>query len=170
MHITPLDLRKQDFNKKIMGYDVDEVKSFLEMVATELENVNRRNHELEEKLVGLEEQNKTYKKIEQQIQDTLMTAQRVTDEVKVNAQKEADLLLKDAQIRVQKEIQISHEKVLQHQRELAKLRQQKGIFISRFRTLVNSQMEMLNILQSDDEEAGAGESREDGNNANTATD
>ncbi len=157
MNITPLDIRKQVFNNKIWGLDPDEVKTFLEMVASALENKNREHAETDERLKSLEARIQTYQKIEQNMQDTLMTAQRITNEIKVNAQKEAELIVKDAQLRAHKQMEIAREKVLQHERDLATVRNQKAMFVSRFRSLVNTQLEMLQILEKDDSMGGADE-------------
>lgn len=157
MNITPLDIRKQVFNSKIWGYDPDEVKNFLEMIAAALETTNRDHTQDSEKMKSLETRLETYQKIEQNMQDTLMTAQRITDEIKANAQKEAELIVKDAQIRAHKQMEIAREKVLQYERDLATVRHQKAMFVSRFRSLVNTQLEMLHILETDSTAAKAEE-------------
>jgi cell division initiation protein len=150
MHITPLDIRKQTFSKKTFGADGEEVKNFLDMVASSIENMTKDFADKEDRLKGLEKQIEIYKNIEQNMQDTLMTAQRITDEIKVNAQKEADLIVKDAQIRAHKEMEIAREKALQFQREVADLRHQKGMFLARFRSLLTTQLEMLNVMEGEE--------------------
>lgn len=149
MRITPLDIRKQEFSKVMRGYDADEVKNFLEMVAAELENVIKEGQDNTEKVKSMGTQLEMYKKIEQNMQETLMTAQRLTDEIKVNAQKEADLIVKEAQVRASREVETAREKAMQFHAEMATLKHQKGMFISRFKSLVNTQIEMLNILEKD---------------------
>ncbi len=153
MRITPLDIRKQVFAKKMFGYDVYEVKSFMEMIASELEQVNREVHEFTEKIKTIESELGTYKNIEKNMQDTLMTAQKITDEIKVNAQKEAELIVKDAQIHAHKEKEIAREKVLNYEKELTTLKHQKEVFVSRFRSMVKTQLEMLSILEKDENES-----------------
>jgi len=100
MRITPLDIRKQPFRKVWNGFDVEAVNSFLEMVASEYESIIRQNSEYATHIKNLEERLEGYTKIERVLNETLLTAQRATDEARVNAQKEAELILKDANLRL----------------------------------------------------------------------
>ncbi|MBN1983930.1 MAG: DivIVA domain-containing protein, partial [Chitinivibrionales bacterium] len=88
MRITPLDIRKQPFRKQIMGFDRDEVNSFLEMVANEFEQMIRQNDELSTNAKLLHERLDNFEKIEKTLNETLLSAQRISDEARLNAQKE----------------------------------------------------------------------------------
>ena len=64
MRITPLDIRKQPFRKTVMGFDRDEVNSFLEMVANEFEQIIKQNDEQATNVKLLQERIDSYEKIE----------------------------------------------------------------------------------------------------------
>ena len=146
MRITPLDIRKQPFRKTVMGFDRDEVNSFLEMVASEFEQINKQNDELATKVKLLQERIDTYEKIEKTLNETLITAQRATDEAKLNAQKEAELIIKDAQIRASKYEDRSRQKVNELESELMSLRTQRDSFLARFKSMLRDQLALLDVI------------------------
>ena len=80
MRLTPLDIRKQPFRKIFKGFDPDAVNSFLEMVASEYEMLIRQNDEFATQIKLLEQKMEGYTKIEHVLNETLITAQKATDE------------------------------------------------------------------------------------------
>ncbi len=159
MRITPLDIRKQPFRKTMMGFDKDEVNSFLEMVANEFEQTIRQNDELATKVKTLEARIEEYEKIERTLNETLLTAQRATDEARLNAQKEAELILKDAQIRADKYEDQSRMRVNQLESELHSLKTQRDSFLARFKSMLRDQLALLEVISGslkDKENGGSG--------------
>ncbi|HEX9252217.1 MAG TPA: DivIVA domain-containing protein, partial [Ignavibacteriaceae bacterium] len=75
MKISPIEIRQQEFTKKMRGYDPDEVQNFLESLAEELDKLNNENESLKIEFESLTEQINEYKKIEKNLQDTLLSAQ-----------------------------------------------------------------------------------------------
>ncbi|MDD5674457.1 MAG: DivIVA domain-containing protein [Chitinivibrionales bacterium] len=149
MRITPLDIRKQPFRKKMVGFDPDEVNSFLEMVAAEFENVIKQNDELATQVKQREQKLETYVKIEKTLNDTLLTAQKATDDARMNAQKEAELILRDAQVRADKYEDDSRHRVHQLESELVALRNQRDSFLARFQSMLKTQLGLLSIISGD---------------------
>ena len=159
MRITPLDIRKQPFRKTVMGFDRDEVNSFLEMVANEFEQIIKQNDELATNVKLLQERINAYEKIEKTLNETLITAQRATDEAKLNAQKEAELIIKDAQIRANKYEDRSRQKVNELESELMSLRTQRDSFLVRFKSMLRDQLALLDVISgSIKDKDGDGES------------
>jgi cell division initiation protein len=124
MRITPIDIQQKQFKVKFRGFDMEEVYSFLEIIREELEELLKENTMLKEKLTILENQIEEYKKIEQSIRDTLMTAQQLVDEYKNNAKKEAELILKEAEIKAENIIKEAQDKVVKIHEDIVDL---KGI-------------------------------------------
>lgn len=149
MRITPLDIRKQPFRKKVMGFDPDEVNSFLEMVANEYEGVIKQNSDLAAELKVVAEKLEDYQKIEKTLNQTLLTAQKATDEARVNAQKEAELILKDAQLRARIYEDEARQRVNKLDSELLTLRNQRDSFLSRFKAVLKTQLELVNTIGGD---------------------
>jgi cell division initiation protein len=149
MRITPLDIRKQPFRKTLMGFDTDEVNSFLEMVASEFEAVIRRSDELSAQLKNYESKLEGYVKIEKTLNETLLTAQKATDEARVNAQKEAELIIKDSQIRAERYEDDARKRVHDLESQLVTLKTQRDSFLARFKSLLRTQLELLGIISDD---------------------
>ena len=78
MKLTPLDIRKQEFKKIMRGYDPVEVDTFLDMVASDLEEALKQQKESRERIIELETQLKDYRQIEKTLQQTLLQAQEAT--------------------------------------------------------------------------------------------
>jgi cell division initiation protein len=149
MRITPLDIRKQPFRKTFRGFDSDEVNSFLEMVANEFETVISQNSEMMTQIKNMEIRLDGYTKIEKTLNETLLTAQKATDEARHNAQKEAELIIKDAQIRAGRYEDESRHRVHELESELVSLKNQRDSFLARFRSMLKTQVELLAIISDD---------------------
>jgi len=146
MRLTPLDIRKQPFMKKLMGFDPDQVNSFLEQVASEYEQIVRQNDELSAQVREQTSQLDQYRKIEKILNDTLITAQRATDEGRINAQKEAELILRDAQLRAEKYEEKSRQTVSQLESDIISLRTQRDSFLTRLRSMLKDQLALVDIM------------------------
>lgn len=96
--LTPLEIQKQNFNKALRGYSSDEVRGYLHLVAEELETLLREVERLTRDNQVIREEMKEHSEREQILKDTLLSAQRVSEDVKTNARKEAELIVKDAEL------------------------------------------------------------------------
>jgi cell division initiation protein len=155
MHITPLDIRKQRFRKTLMGFDPDQVNSFLEMVAGEFETLIRKTDELSTQLKYSQKKLEDYEKIEKTLTDTLLTAQRSTDDARLNSQKEAELIIKDGQIRADRYEDASRNRVHKYEAQLASLRAQRDSFLTRFKSMLRDQLALLDVISGDVADVGS---------------
>jgi len=147
MSITPLDIQNKEFERAFRGYDIEDVDEFLDRVAKDLENLLRENSDLKEQVSQLQEQNKSYHKMEETMHNAIVVAQETAEEVKHNAKREADLLRREAEREAQKIYEDARHrarKVLSEQEELFK---QAHVFKIRFRSFLEAQ---LAALESED--------------------
>jgi cell division initiation protein len=149
MRITPLDIRKQPFRKTMRGFDPDEVNSFLEMVASEFEAIIKQDNDVQGQVKNFEQKLEHYVKIEKTLNDTLLTAQKATDDARINAQKEAELIMKDAQIRAGRYEDDTRRRVHELESELVSLKTQRDSFLARFRSMLKTQLELLAVISDD---------------------
>ena len=98
MNLTPLDIQKQTFSRSLKGYNQDEVRAYLHLMAEELERVVRDVDRLSRENAMLREDLQDHSQREQILKDTLLSAQRVSEEVRATARKEAELIVKDAEL------------------------------------------------------------------------
>ena len=103
MRMTAMDIRQQQFAVRMFrGFDPQEVDAFLEEMADEVEELSRENAHLKEQLNAFEEKSRGVEGREKTLQDALVTTQRIAEDFKENARREAELVLRDAQLRSQK--------------------------------------------------------------------
>ena len=149
MRLTPLDIRKQEFKKAMRGLDADEVNAFLSTLADEYEAVINDNKALRERLLELDDKVQEYRNMEKTLRDTLLTAERVTVEAKENARREADILVKEAEIEAEKSVRDIRNSAMKLRQEIQILKQQKDGYLSRLRILVESHMKFIESAETD---------------------
>ena len=98
MHLTALDIQKQTFSTKFKGYHADEVRAYLHMVAEEVERLVRDIDRLSRENAMLREDLDDHTHREQILKDTLLSAQKVSEDVRATAHKDAELIVKDAEL------------------------------------------------------------------------
>jgi len=94
--ITPLEIQNHQFRTKWRGLDPVEVESFLAMVSEEIEDLTRSKSEFESRLRTLEAENAEHRERERTLRDTLLSAQRASDDIRGAAHKEAELIVQQA--------------------------------------------------------------------------
>ena len=155
MNITPLDIRKQTFGRSFRGYNREEVETFLEMVAETSERLNEVNASLQNKVKELEASVDKYQQLEQTLQDTLVMAQRIADEATESARKEAQVIVKDAELKADRALEDAHHGVNKIKQEIMTLQGERDAFIARIKGLCHGQLELLEVFSEHKEEAEA---------------
>jgi cell division initiation protein len=103
MRVSPTDIRQQSFTVRLFrGFDPQEVDAFLEDVAEDLEFAIKENTTLREQLAAMEERMRAVGEREKILQETLVATQRVTEEMKEAAKREAGLHLREAELQGEK--------------------------------------------------------------------
>ncbi|MBV8518304.1 MAG: DivIVA domain-containing protein [Acidobacteria bacterium] len=97
-NLTPLEIQKQTFSRALKGYNPDEVRAYLHLVAEEIERLVRENDRLTRDSAVLREDLEDHSNRERILKDTLLSAQKVAEDLTVNARKEAELIVKDAEL------------------------------------------------------------------------
>ena len=149
MRITPLDVRKQDFKRSMRGFDADEVRAFLTTLADEYEAVLVDNKQLRERVLEQDEKLAEYRNLERTLRDTLMTAERVTQEARETAQKQGELLVGEARQKVERVLAEGRARLEDLRRESLALHREKETFLGRFRSLAEAQIQFVEAHRSD---------------------
>lgn len=146
MKITPLDIQQQQFKGKLFGgLNPEEVDSFLQMVAHEMENLNRENALLKEQVAKAAADAEAFTQRERDLRDTLLAAQKISEEMKNNARKEAELAVAEAEVQAEKIVADAESRLIQLKNEIQELRMQKAQFEASFRSLLDSHNKMLSL-------------------------
>jgi cell division initiation protein len=121
--MTATDIRQQQFAVRLFrGFDPQEVDAFLEEMADDVDELSRENALLREQLLQLEEKNRGVEGREKTLQETLVTTQKIAEEFKENARREAELVLREAHLRAEKFMQDAREEHAKLTAEVSALR------------------------------------------------
>ncbi len=150
MKISPIDIRESRFKTAFRGYDRKDVEAFLTMVARDFENLLMENNELRETIKQLTNQIEEYKTRESSLREAVIAAQKVANEMKEAAKKEADIILSKAEFQAERIIDNANRRVTELMKDISELKRQKVEFISRLQMLLEGHQKLLSV-QRDDE-------------------
>jgi len=97
MKVTPLDLRQQKFKTVMRGYDRAEVEAFLNETAEDYEQALREADRLRDDLARSQTSLDEHREGERNLRNTLLTAQKLADEIRNNAESEGKRLVREAE-------------------------------------------------------------------------
>ena len=145
MKITPLDIQQMVFRTKLRGYDREEVNRFLEELAQTVESLNRDNAMLRERLAVMEQQVSELKRTETTLSNTLVAAQSLADDVKRSANRDAELIVKEAELKAGEVIRQARVELAETQRDLSQLQKQRLLMVERMRATLHTFERMLDV-------------------------
>jgi cell division initiation protein len=143
MKLTPIDIQQQQFRKTMRGFDSREVQSFLDLVAQQLGELSRENNELRVDLRRTQREIDDYKSRETTLKEAMLTAQRAIEEIREQAQKEAQLVISEAELRADKIVQHTYGKVNKVLEEMSELKRLRARAIEELRGIVHTHTRML---------------------------
>jgi len=150
LKLTPLEIKKQRFKSRVRGYDPAEVETFLEMVADEYESILNEKNRLGDEVTKLKTQLRDYQQVEKTLQETLMNAQETVSQSRENSKREAQIILREAELKAEKILDEAREKLDKMKNDLSLIRAQKESFAKRLKHLLESQIELIRVLEMDD--------------------
>lgn len=152
MRITPLDIQQKQFSTRLRGFDMEEVDSFLELIREEMEELLRENANLREEARRFEKQLKEYKNLEQTLQSTLISTQQISEEYKSTAKKDAELMMKEAELKAQEIIRDAQVKVVKIHEDITDLKGVRRHFKEELKRLIENHLTMLEFDKEREEE------------------
>ncbi len=150
MKLMPVEIKNQEFKKGLRGYDTVEVDTFIELVADKYQELLNENETLIKQNLIYETELTSYKDVEKTLKQTLKNVQENTQITKENSAKEAGLIKKEAELAATQMLEKTRLQVFKMKEEIVRLQNQKHGFISRLRHVLASQMELLEVLKTDD--------------------
>ena len=143
MRLTPLDIRHKEFARAMRGYKDLEVDEFLDDIADEFERLFNENIDYKDRLETLEEKIEQYRNIEDTLKKTLISAQQQAEEMKQNAKKESDLILRDAELKSRGIINDSYAERQKIQRSVSALKQKQEDLRFQLKSVIESYAKIL---------------------------
>lgn len=146
MQISPLDIQQQQFKGKVFGgLDPNDVDSFLQIVSQEMEKLIRENSDLKDQCRKTATDIDDLRQRETSLRETMLAAQKITEEMKSNAQKEATLLISEAEIKAERILADAENRLLQLTSQIQDLKREKLQFETSFRSVLENHLKLLNV-------------------------
>jgi len=149
LRISPLDVRSQEFKKSLRGYDPEEVKAFLDAIADTMEDLLKEKEAAEGELIGLRKKVETFTEMEISLRDAMVSAQKAADEAKMNARRNAELMIREADLEVRQRIAEAKRKVDDVFKARETVRAEMRAFLPRLRSLLESQLTYLENIEQE---------------------
>lgn len=143
MSLTPLDIHNKVFRKSFRGYDEVEVDEFMDVVVKEYETVYKENIELKEALAAKDTNIGQYQDLEDTLKKTLVIAQKTSEDLKVNATKEAEIIINEAKAKAEKIIAEAETKAKSVLKDYEDVQKQALEFKTKIKALLLSQLDVL---------------------------
>jgi cell division initiation protein len=150
VRITPLDVRNHPFRRRFSGYDRDEVDAFLRMVAEDYEAAVRETDSLRDHAGKLEVRIADLAANEAVLQETLTTAQKLSEDLKRTAVKEAEVVVGEAEIKGEKILAAAHRRAAKLADEIREMKSLRTRVSENVRAAIETHMALLDGLMADD--------------------
>ncbi|MGH7604648.1 MAG: DivIVA domain-containing protein [Gemmatimonadaceae bacterium] len=165
-HLTPLDVRRYDFGRALRGYNPARVDQFRDQVAEEMDRLTRINQDLDSKARSFHEQLRAFRERDKALNDALVSAQQLRGEVREQADREAQLIIREAQAEGKRIIEGAKADVRRMEEKLDNLDRSRRTYLAQMRTLIARQ---LSEVEASDSEVVASTLRGAGSNSSGST-
>ena len=153
MKVTPLDLRQAQFRSKLRGFDPDEVTPFLTDAAYELEQALKEIDRLRQEAARNETILEEFRERENALRNTLLTAQRLADQIKENAEVEAKTILREAESRADLLLQKAQGRLTELDRDINEMRLRRRDVEGTLEASIASLSYALDFMRTQDHQA-----------------
>ena len=150
MKITPLDIQHKVLDTQWRGYHKTQVDQFLEEIAESVEALTKENVMLKEKLSGKDQELAQLKRAETTLTSTLISTQSFVDQLKRGAQRDADLVVKEAELKAEEILSQSRAELVEMRRTISGLRQQRALVLDRLRATLSSFDRLIEVEEQPD--------------------
>jgi cell division initiation protein len=149
MKVSPINIKKQEFNKSVRGYDKDEVQAYLEKLADEFETIQKDNESLKKELEQANARLVEFRKIEKSLQETLLKAQESSSKSLESTKKQTGLMVKEAEIKASQILEKARENANSIRNSVINLREERDLVVAKLRAIINSQANLLEMKVAD---------------------
>lgn len=152
MKLSPMEIQQKVFNRSFRGFNEQEVKNFLEAVASAYADVVRENNTMRETIARQEQEILQHRTREQTLKDTLVTAQRAVEEMRRNAQKQAELTVAEAELKADALVKDAHNRMADLQGQIQELKRLRLQFETHLRAELELHQKLLEAQSSSEAE------------------
>jgi len=153
--ITALEIQKHEFALKRRGYDPESVRAFLLSIAEDFQELMRENAELEARVRHLEEENADHRDREKILKETLLSAQRLSEEMKNTARREADNIVRQAEIAGQQLTTEALQQSARIEKAMRDMKLQRVNFRLKLKSMLDMFQQVLDFDQDEEEKSSS---------------
>lgn len=147
--IAPAEIREKRFRTTLMGYPSREVDAFISLVSEEVERLTDEVIKLNEEVRRVSGDLALYKGREESVIKTMMTSQKVCDDMKKNAENESQIILSEAELKADKIVAVAEQRLLKIGEEITEMRRQKIKFEEALRSLLTTHFKLLDVSREE---------------------
>ena len=145
LNLTPLDIQQQKFRTRFRGFDAQEVDNFLEQMADAFEALLKENENLKEEISRFQLEIQGYRNREDSFKRALLNSQKVIEQMKDNAQKSAELIIAEAEVKAEKILNKAHNRLAQLHEDIAELKRQRLQIEVQIGSVIEAHSKLLEI-------------------------
>ena len=147
MKISPMDIQRQTFAPRFRGFDREEVRTYLSLVAEEVAALQRERDTLEHQLQNLQALIDEHREREVILKNTLLTAQRVSEEIRQNADKKAECIVKESEMQADRLLELAQSRAHEVERGILDLRAHRSGLRTDIRAFITRLTHLLDLQE-----------------------
>jgi cell division initiation protein len=147
MKISPMDIQRQTFGRRFKGVDGDEVRTYLAIVAEEVASLQMQRDRLDQEVQSLRGLIDEHRQREAILKNTLLTAQRISEELKESARKQAESVVKEAEIQADRLLELAQNRAHEVERGILDLRGHRSALRTDIRALITRLTHLLDLQE-----------------------
>ena len=147
MKISPMDIQRQAFSTKFKGFDPNEVRTYLNLVAEEVAGLQIERDRLEQEVQHLTMLIEEHRQRETILKNTLLTAQRVSEEIKETARKHAEVVVKESEMQADRLLELAQSRAHEVERGILDLRTHRSALRTDVRALITRLTQVLDMQE-----------------------
>ena len=147
MKISPMDIQRQTFARKFRGFEPEEVRTYLALVAEEVAALQRDRDSLEQKVQSLQYVVDEARDREAILKNTLLTAQKASEEIRENARREAESQVKEAELQADRLVELAQSRAHDVERGILDLRVHRAGLRTDIRAFITRLTHLLDLQE-----------------------
>lgn len=147
MKISPMDIQRQTFQRGFRGFQAEEVRTYLKIVAEEVADLQRQYAELDQEVQTLRTLVEEHRQRETILKNTLLTAQRLSEEIRENARKQATVVVREGEMQADRLLELAQSRASELENEILNLRTHRTVLRTDIRALITRLGQVLDLQE-----------------------
>lgn len=147
MKISPMDIQRQTFARRLRGFDREEVRTYLALVAEEVAALQHERDDLARQLQHIKVLLEEHRERETILKNTLLTAQKLSEDIRDNARKQSESVVREAELQADRLIELAQSRAHEVERSILDLRSHRSNIRTDVRALINRLTQLLDLQE-----------------------